>query len=317
MKKSIFYLFTFCIVSFCITGCKVKQDSSFSPAEIVIKSFPKFLNEAHRGASGLKPENTIVAMTKAIEEGANVIELDVHISKDKKVVVTHDPRINRSISLLPNGEELEEGNTEEYAIYQMNYADIRKYDVGSKFYSRNGQKSTKAHIPLLSELIDSVEQFAAENKYPKVIYNIEIKATPEKDGIYQPAPPKFIDLIMEVIREKDLGNDRYYLQSFDFRLLQQIKKDYPQVITAFLTGNKENSLEENINKLGFTPQIYSPNFNLVKPDLIEKSHKAGMKLVPWTVNSEADMTRLIDLGVDGIITDYPNRLNQLIQHSSK
>ncbi|PKD16389.1 hypothetical protein APR41_08550 [Salegentibacter salinarum] len=313
MKKSIFYLWTFCIAIFCITGCKVKQDSSISPPETAIKSFPKFLNEGHRGASGLMPENTIPAMIKAIEEGANVIEVDVHISKDNQVVVTHDPQINRSISLLPNGEELEEGDTKKQFVYQMKYSEIRKFDVGTRFYSKfPDQESKKAYIPLLSELIDSVEQFTADYNYPQVIYNIEIKATPGKDGIYQPAPSEFVDLVMEVVRKKDLGNNRYYLQSFDIKLLQQIKRQYPNVITGFLTGSKEFSLEKNINLLGFTPQIYSPNFSLAKIELIEKSHRLGMKFVPWTVNSKADMERLIEMGVDGIITDYPDRLNQLI-----
>lgn len=313
MKKNIFTIINTCFLIFLLAGCKSGINSQLPP-ETVIKSFPQFLNEAHRGASGLMPENTIPAMIKAIEEGANVVELDVHISKDNQVVVTHDSHINRSITLLPNGEEIPEGDADKYLIYQNNYSDIRTYDVGTKFHLRfPEQKSVKAYIPLLGELIDSVEHFTAKNKYPAVIYNIEIKATPGQDGYYQPAPPELVDLVMGVVTQKKLSNHRYYLQSFDIRILQQIKQKYPYVIIGFLTGNQENSLEMNLDQLGFTPQIYSPNLGLATVELVEKSQKAGMKFVPWTVNLKADMERLIDMGVDGIITDYPNRLREIRQ----
>lgn len=314
MKKYILCLLTICSIILFFSGCKIKVDTQSAAPETIVEAFPEFLNEGHRGGSGLMPENTIPAMTKAIKEGANVIEVDVHISKDNQVVVTHDPLINRAISLKPNGEELPEGDAGRYIIYQMNYSDIRKFDVGTKFHPKfPNQKKINAYIPLLGELIDSVEQFTAKTHYPEVIYNIEVKATPTQDGFYQPAPPEFIDLLMGVIKRKGLNTDRYYLQSFDVRLLKQIKNKYPQVIIGFLTGDKESSLEDNINKLGFTPQIYSPNFSLATNELIEKSQESGMKFVPWTVDLKADMERLIEMGVDGIITDYPNRLNQLIK----
>jgi len=116
-----------------------------------------------------------------------------------------------------------------------------------------------------------------------------------------------------VIKEKNLSNNRYYIQSFDIRQIQQVKQNYPEVVTGFLTGNKNVSFEENIKNIGFIPQIYSPSFNLATTELIEKSHKMGMKFVPWTVNEKADMERLIEMGVDGIITDYPDRLSQVRQ----
>lgn len=312
MKKNILSVLTTCIVLFFLSGCKTGMDPQSPGPEIAIKSFPQFLSEGHRGARGLMPENTIPSMIKAIEEGSNVIEVDIHISKDKQVVVTHDPVINRTFTLKPNGEELAEENIEKHIIYKMDYSEIRKFDVGTKFHSGYPeQKKMKTYMPLLGELIDSVEQFTAKNNYPSVIYNIEIKATPEQDGFYQPAPPELIDLVMDVVMQKQLDNKRYYLQSFDIRLLQQIKRKYPQVIIGFLTGNKEKSLEENLEELGFTPQIYSPNYNLATAELIEKSHKREMKFVPWTVNLKADMERLIEMGVDGIITDYPDRLTQV------
>lgn len=285
-----------------------------SPNDVIERSFPQFLHEGHRGARGLLPENTIPSMIKAIEEGSNVLELDVHVSKDKQVVVTHDPYIHSKFSLLPNGEEIPEEDANIYLIYQMDYSEIRQFDVGSKFHDGfPQQKKMKAYIPLLGELIDSVEQFTSARNLPAVIYNIEVKADTNQDGKYQPGPEEYIKLIMEVIKEKNLSNNRYYIQSFDIRQIQQVKKNYPEVVTGFLTGNKNISFEENLQNIGFIPQIYSPSFNLATTELIEKSHRKGMKFVPWTVNEKADMERLIEMGVDGIITDYPDRLSQVRQ----
>lgn len=314
MKKNLFALLPVCMILFFLTGCKSGNVFQSSPGETVSGSFPKFLIEGHRGASSVRPENTIPSVIKAIEDGANVIEIDVHISKDNQVVVTHDSKLNRSITLTPEGEEIAEGDSENYIIYKMNYSDIKKYDVGTKFYRRFPEKeSMKAYIPLLGELIDSVERFTAENKYPPVIYNIEVKVTPGQDGNYQPAAPEFTDLVMEVVKQKKLGYNRFYLQSFDLPLLREVNRKYPLVVTGFLTGNRDISLEENLSQLGFSPQIYSPNSGLVTPELIAKTHAAGMKFVPWTVNEKQDMEKFIKMGVDGIITDYPERLKQVLQ----
>jgi len=312
MKNFIFYLLAIFMMIF-VAGCKT-QSTPASPMDVVEGSFPPFLHEGHRGARGLMPENTIPSMIKAIEEGSNVIELDVHVSKDNRVVVAHDPYINREFSLMPNGEEIPKEDEKKYLIYQMDYSEIRQFDVGSKFRSEYpDQKKMKAYIPLLGELIDSVEQFISDKKYPSVIYNIEVKAEVDKDGFYQPTPEKFINLVMEVVKGKNLNNNRYYLQSFDIRQIQQVNKNYPDVVTGFLTSNKDMTFEENLQKIGFIPQIYSPNFNLAKPELIEKSHQKGMKFVPWTVNEITDMERLIQMGVDGIITDYPDRLTDVLR----
>lgn len=279
------------------------------PAAVVKKEFPEFFKEGHRGARGLMPENTTASMIRAIEEGANFIELDIQISKDNQVMVAHDPYINPTYSTHPENVEFA---ARDFILYDMNYSEIKKYDVGQKFHPGfPEQEKVAVHIPLLGEMIDSIEQYTRGNKLPEVIYNIEIKADPSKDGIYQPKPEDLIGLVMEVIRTKDLGTHRYYIQSFDVRQIQEVHKNYPKVVTGFLTGNSERSFEENLAEIGYIPQIYSPSFKLVTPELIHAAHEKGMKLVPWTVNEQADMQRLMALGVDGIITDYPNLLEEL------
>src|SRR5690606_28612114 len=186
-----------------ILMCCANETKNSSP----IADLPAFYKEGHRGTRGFMPENTIRSMTKAIEDGANKTEVDIQIIQDKQVLISHDPHINRQISLLPNGEEIPEADRYKYPLYQMPYDSIRKFDVGTKAHPDFPQQARfKAHIPLLGELIDSVEQFTKTRGLPPVIYNIEIKARPEQDGILQPAPAEYMDLVMEVVRSKDIGN---------------------------------------------------------------------------------------------------------------
>lgn len=288
------------LASICFfTACKTSQLASL-PAD-----FPKFFKEGHRGTRGLMPENTIPAMKKGIALGANVIEVDVYTSKDGQVLVAHDPTINRSHSFLPNGQEIPEADAKKYILHQMDYAAIRKFDVGSKYYSAfPQQKKIKTYIPLLGELIDSVEQFTAQNNLPGVIYNIELKTKPSYDNTYNSLPAELVDKVMDVVKSRSIGS-RFYIQSFDIRPLQYIHKKYPKVVIGYLTDSKE-TFEQQIETLGFYPHIYSPHYRLADKALAEKCHEHHLKLVPWTVNSVKDMQAMLNIGVDGIITDYPN-----------
>lgn len=273
------------------------------------KGFPVFYKEGHRGTRGLMPENTIPSMTKAIEVGANVIEVDVYITKDGQVLIAHDPFISAAFSLLPGGREVPKDSAKYYVWHQMNYAEIRKIDVGMKYYAAYPQQQKiPAYMPLLGELIDSVEQYTAARKLPGTIYNIEIKANPKMDGVYQPVPAVLVKAVMDVVQSKNIGN-RFYIQSFDIRQLQETRKQYPGVTIGFLTGDKTLSLEQNLKAIGFVPDIYSPHYGLVTKETVETCKKHGMKLVPWTVNTAAEIKTLVDLGVNGIITDYPNLLS--------
>ncbi|WEK34015.1 MAG: glycerophosphodiester phosphodiesterase family protein [Candidatus Pseudobacter hemicellulosilyticus] len=295
------------VLAFCsvavLTACSTSRNTARIP-----KSFPAFYKEGHRGARGLMPENTIPAMIKGIATGANVLEVDVYITRDGQVLVAHDPFINTGHSLMPGGRELPKDSAQYYVWHQMDYADIRKIDVGSKYYPLFPQQEKRnTYMPLLGELIDSVEAYTRSHQLPSAIYNIEIKANPQKEGVYQPVPAVLVGKTMDVVRSKKIGN-RFYIQSFDIRQLQETHATYPGVTIGFLTGDKKISLQENLDKLGFVPQIYSPHYDLVTRELVDSCHALNMKLVPWTVNEAAAIRRLVDLKVDGIITDYPNLL---------
>ncbi|WP_206513672.1 glycerophosphodiester phosphodiesterase family protein [Pseudoflavitalea rhizosphaerae] len=291
-------------------GCLAACGTTKQTAGGRMSGYPEFFKEGHRGTRGLMPENTIPSMKKAIGIGANFIEVDVYVSKDGQVLIAHDPYANIAISTLPDGRSISKDSAKLYTWHQMNYADIRRIDVGSKgnpAYPQ--QQKLAACMPLLGELIDSVEAFTAANKLKPTIYNIEIKSNPKMDGVYQPAPDVLVKAIMDVVNTKNIGN-RFYLQSFDIRPLQSARRLYPEVTIGFLTGNAKRSVDENVQALGFKPDIYSPAYQLVNAATVEACKKHGMKLVPWTVNTAEEIQKLVELGVNGIITDYPNLLSK-------
>jgi glycerophosphoryl diester phosphodiesterase len=142
-----------------------------------------------------------------------------------------------------------------------------------------------------------------------VHYNIEIKSTADEDNIFNPEPEVFTDLVVKVLEEKGITN-RIDLQSFDIRPLQYLHRRYPEIKTALLISNIK-SLKRNVKILGFTPTSYSPYHLLVSKKTVRQAHKRGILLIPWTVNKPEDMKRMKSLGVDGLITDYPNRYKKL------
>lgn len=294
------------IAMFVLFSCKTAQKTT------AIDQFPAFYKEGHRGTRGLMPENTIPSMIKAIEVGANIIEVDIYITKDKQVLIAHDPMVNVNHSLYEDGREIAKEDAKKYVWRQMNYEDIRKFDVGSKPY--NGwpqQQKIKTYMPLLGELIDSVEAFTTARKLTPVIYNIEVKTSLQFDSLgYNAGPEEMIKSVMDVVNSKNIGK-RFYIQSFDMRPLQVVHQKYPGVTIGFLTSTPTASVEQNLAQLGFTPEIYSPHYKLVTPEAVSACKQHKMKLVPWTVNTIEEMKALVKMGVDGIITDYPNYFSQL------
>lgn len=267
--------------------------------------------QGHRGSRGLMPENTIPAMLKAVELGVTTLEMDVVVSKDHKVVVSHDVFFHQNITTTPEGKTLTKAEAEKHLLYTMPYDSIRKYDVGLKPHPDfPRQQKMAVHKPLLSDLLDASEKAAKESGRP-VLYNIEIKSKPENDGKKHPPIEEFVDLAMAVINAKGTTS-RTTIQSFDPRALQVMHRKYPKVTASLLIeGTDKRTLDEQLKDLGFTPAVYSPYFLLVTPALMEQCRQRNIKVVPWTVNSLEEMNRLIGLKVDGIITDYPDLFQQL------
>lgn len=270
----------------------------------------KFMLLGHQGARGIMPENTIPGMIKALDLGVNVLDMDVVISKDEKVVLSHEPYFNNEISLRPDGKAISFKEEKKYNMFKMNYDEIRKFDVGSKVHSRfPGQMKIPAYKPLLSEVIDSVEAYVKLHKLPKPLYNIETALIRKGDGEFQPEASVFIERIMEIVKDKKLSK-RVIIQSLDLRTLQYLHTAYPGIKTSLMIDEKQD-FEESINALGFTPDYYSPYYVLVGKGLVDRCHAAGVKIIPWIINSTKELDYLVNLGVDGVVTDYPNLLKNL------
>ncbi len=264
--------------------------------------------QGHRGARGLMPENTIPAFLKALEyPKITTLELDLAVSKDSQLVVSHEPWMSHEICRKPGGGDVTQAEEATFNILGMTYAEIESFDCGSRGHSRfPEQQKTPAAKPTLPQVIEAVERYCAERKRPLPNYNIEIKSQPGWDNHKTPPPAVFARLVVEEIRRLGIA-DRTCVQSFDKRTLREVHQLDSLLTTALLVENLLG-LEANVEELGYVPPIYSPYHKLVTAQTVRNAHAKGMRLIPWTVNETADMLALIKLGVDGIITDYPDRI---------
>jgi glycerophosphoryl diester phosphodiesterase len=294
----------------------------------------RFDLQAHRGGRGLMPENTLAAFSNALEIGVTTLELDVGITKDGVVVVSHDRYLNADITRDAQGKHLpERGPT----ITSLTLADLQRYDVGrlkpdstyAKAFSQ--QKPVDGErIPQLKALFDLVEKRGARD----VRFNIETKISPAipEDTV---APEPFVRALIAEIRKAGLTG-RATIQSFDWRTLMIVQKEAPEIMTVHLTSQQGagdtvqvgkpgasvwlggfdvddygGSVVKTVKAAGGT--VWSPNFRDVTEPLVREAQSLGLKVVPWTVNEEADLNKLLDWKVDGIITDYPDRLRALMK----
>jgi glycerophosphoryl diester phosphodiesterase len=303
MRKKIF---NYSLAAICFfAACHMAKKAQVTTMQI---SFDK---QGHRGCRGLMPENTIPAMQTALGLGVTTLEMDVVITKDKKIVLSHEPFFNHEISTKPDGSFIDEKEEKKYNIYQMTYDHVETFDVGMKPHPRfPKQQKVKVVKPLLRDLLDSINQYMITSRRPLPYYNIETKTQPATDNIFHPAPVEFVELLMAVIKEKEI-EERVIIQSFDFRTLQYLHQKYPAIKTAMLIEDfDKRSLEDQLKALGFIPTIYSPHYSLVNEELLKKCHQQNVRVIPWTVNDKPTIGNLRKMGVDGIITDYPDLFNE-------
>jgi glycerophosphoryl diester phosphodiesterase len=267
---------------------------------------PKFDIQGHRGARGLMPENTIPAFLVALDSGVTTIELDVVVTKDRQLVVSHEPWMSAFICYDSTGGTIADKDARNYNIYQMTYADVMKFDCGSKpneeFPDQQRMVITK---PLLRDVIIAVENRIKSYNYYEVDYNIEIKSNPDSDKKFHPGIEEYSDLIYELMDEY-IPMERLVIQSFDFRVLKYWHRKYPAIRLAALVENTK-SIDANLEQLGFNPFAYSPHYKLIDKAKVQYLHTKRIRVIPWTVNDTRDMLALKGMGVDGLITDYPNR----------
>ncbi|MDP9230520.1 MAG: glycerophosphodiester phosphodiesterase [Bacteroidota bacterium] len=302
--KSLIFILTFSLFA-CSTSKKVNQTDNIPPVDE--DAGLRFDKQGHRGCRGLMPENTIQAMITALNLGVTTLEMDIVFTKDKQAILSHEPFFNHEISTKPDGDYVTEQEEKALNIFQMNYEEVKKFDVGLKPHPRFPQQEKRPAIkPLLSDLIDSVETYMVSSRRPLPFYNIETKCQPGTDNIYHPGPEEFVELLMRVIKKKGIEK-RVIIQSFDFRTLRYLHQKYPFIKTAMLIEDfDKRSPEDQLINLGLIPSIYSPDFSLVNSSLLQKCHQQKICVIPWTVNDKETIENLKTIGVDGIITDYPN-----------
>jgi glycerophosphoryl diester phosphodiesterase len=263
--------------------------------------------QGHRGCRGLYPENSIPAFLHAIDLGVTTLECDAVISKDHKVILSHEPFMSHEICVTPAGDSIIPATEHSHNIYALNYEQIKDYDCGSAFVTRfPNQKKLPTHKPSLEDVVKHVNQALSENGLDFIYYNLEIKRKKEWDFTHHPDYQTFADIVIEQVNK--LGIMPYTtIQCFDIETLQYIHKKYPRVKLVYLIEN-DYTPEANMDVLGFIPEVYSPYYKLVDTHLVDFCASKKMKLIPWTVNDAEDIKHMINLEVDGIISDYPDRL---------
>jgi glycerophosphoryl diester phosphodiesterase len=262
--------------------------------------------QGHRGARGLLPENTIESCCRAVALGVDGLEIDVVVSRDNQLVVAHDPWMLPLFCSFPDGKPL---NTEGVLLKNLTVSEIQKYDCGSRGNPRfPNQEKIKCFKPTFYELVNAVHSFCESSNLPKPFWNIEAKSHPKWYGRLVPPPPIFARLLNHEIKKVGLDmTNSFYFSSFDPNILRVLKKQTPTVKLAFLTENRL-SFKQNIKNLGFKPAIYSPYFKFLNKKTIEIAHRSGVKIITWTVNEEKTADILRGWQVDGVITDFPNRI---------
>ncbi len=250
----------------------------------------KILVHGHRGARARRPENTIPAFRYAIEHGADVLELDLAVTRDNVLVVSHDPWINPSICT---------GGKTGVPIRTITLAELRQYDCGSL-----QNPGFKTQIPVPGTRIATFDEVLDLAELGSFEFNVETKIFADQPEL-APGPEEFTRFVLAEIRRHHLES-RVILQSFDFRTLHAMRTMTPEIRLSALYEGKDRSLVEIAHEAGAT--IVSPEFHLVTPEQVASAHAAGLQVVPWTANTPTDWDKLIAANVDAIITDDPAAL---------
>jgi len=260
--------------------------------------------QGHRGARGHAPENTLPGFERALAFGVTTFELDVGVSRDAVVVIHHDRRLNPDLARGPDGRWV---TAPAPLIRELSFDELQRYDVGrirpgSEYARRFPQQQPidGARIPALSELLERYRTVT-------VRFNIELKLLAEgADETLSPEP--FASAVVAVVRKAGMGS-RCTLQSFDWRAVKVVEREAPEIATAYLT-EQEDSDPRTVAAAG--ARTWSPDFRALTRETCTAARGLGLKLIPWTVNEPADIRQVLDLGVDGIISDYPDRVKKAL-----
>jgi glycerophosphoryl diester phosphodiesterase len=265
----------------------------------------------HRGCRGLLPENTVPAFEEAAKLGCQWLEMDVVITGDGHVLVSHEPWMEHRICRTPEGDTITADRERDFNIYRMTLEEVQAFDCGSRVHPGfPDQEPRRLSKPTLDEVVTAIEELAMEEGFSNIGYNIEIKSEPALYDKFQPNPHSFAERVIATIDSLGIGN-KVIIQSFDPAVLEAVH-DIDQEIPVALLIDNGHDLPTNLARLTFKPDYYSPAQALVDAALVRALDQRDIGLLVWTVNEEADMRRLIKLGANGIITDYPDKLIKIL-----
>lgn len=279
--------------------------------------------QGHRGARGLAPENTLAAFRTALDLGVTTLETDLAVTKDDVLVISHDPLLNPDLVRGPDGKWIDAGPP----IRSLTVAELKRYDIGRLNPAAKYAQQFPEQKPVDGERFPTLAEFFAAAG-PDVRFNIEIKTDPTKPDLTVD-PNRFAQLAVDAIRLGKAGR-RSTIQSFDWRGLIEARRLAPEIATGCLSIESNNM--DTVGRASGQPSpwlagldlaahggsvprlasqagcaVWSPFWRNVTAENVKEAQALGLKVVPWTVNNSSEMTRLIDIGVDGLITDYPDR----------
>ena len=290
----------------------------------------------HRGARGDLPENTLESFKYLFDNNINAYETDILISKDLIPVITHDFRLDPSLTKDKEGNWIKDENIK---IFDLTYDEISKFDVGSlnkltrygrRFVNQRSLENQK--IPKLSELLE----LSSKNVLQNLLINLEIKSTPDEKNL-TPDPKDLVQIVLNEINNSNL-KDKIIISSFDWRILREVKKQSPEIPRAYLTFQQEKGMKIKKTIYSKSPWIdhipltivydlpkiikelggsaWHPYYKDINKKAVKDAHDNNLPVNVWTVNDEDDMLKMIEYGVDGIMTDYPLRLKNLCEKRS-
>ncbi|MCZ7566491.1 MAG: glycerophosphodiester phosphodiesterase [Burkholderiales bacterium] len=304
-------------------SARLRRSIQLAAAALAMSEAAAFDLQGHRGARGLAPENTLPAFARALAIGVTTLELDCGVTRDGALVVSHDRRLNPDITRGPGGAWLDGPGP---MIHALDYAELARYDVGrirpGSEYAKRFPDQTPVDGTRIPRLAD-VFALVARARNATVRFNIETKIDPTRPEETL-APDEFARALVREVRAGGMAR-RTTIQSFDWRTLRVVQAEAPEIATVYLSaadtigsGDRASPWTAGLRPRDYASvpamvkaaggAIWSPAHAEVTPALVLEAHRLGLAVIPWTANAPAELERLLDLGVDGIITDYPDRL---------
>ena len=298
-------------------GCSETTDNtglelplSDPTTEAVKDTAPTFEIQGHRGARGLLPENSIPGFVIAIREGANVLEMDLCVAKDGNLIVSHEPWMSHTICTTPEGNAISESKERQYNLHQMSTGEIQAFDCGMALHPQfPEQRHLPVQKPTLAEVVKVTEEVPLLKSDAKIRYNMEIKHREDLEPEYCPDAVTFAKTVIAEVRRLGI-EDRTCIQSFSADVLNAVHQQAPNMTTAWLTDS-DGPVTAELAKINFKPSIYSPLWEGIDANDVQELQQQNIRVIPWTVNEAEDLFAVMQMGVDGIITDYPDRLYKL------